>query len=84
MGAEKVELDELMKRADIITVHAPKMAETIDLINKDNLKLCKNGVVIVNCARGGIINETDLFDALNSGKVGKAAIDVYTKEPLED
>lgn len=84
MNAEKVELDELMKRSDIITVHAPKMPETIDLVNKDNLKLCKDGVVIVNCARGGIINEADLLDALNSGKVAKAAVDVYTKEPLED
>jgi D-3-phosphoglycerate dehydrogenase len=84
MGAEKVELEALMKRSDIITIHAPKMPETIDLINKDNLQLCKDGVVIVNCARGGIINEKDLLDALNSGKVGKAAIDVYTKEPLED
>jgi D-3-phosphoglycerate dehydrogenase len=84
IGAKLVELDELLEKSDIITIHAPKIPETIDLINKDRLKKCKDGVVIVNVARGGIINEADLLDALNSGKVSTAALDVYSSEPPAD
>lgn len=84
IGAKLVELDELLEKSDIITIHAPKIPETIDLINKDRLKKCKDGVVIVNVARGGIINEADLLDALNSGKVSTAALDVYSSEPPTD
>jgi D-3-phosphoglycerate dehydrogenase len=84
IGAQLVELNELLEKSDIITIHAPKMAETIDLINKDSLKKCKDGVVIVNVARGGIVNEADLLDALNSGKVSTAALDVYSSEPPTD
>jgi D-3-phosphoglycerate dehydrogenase len=84
IGAKLVELDELLEKSDIITIHAPKITDTIDLINKDRLKKCKDGVVIVNVARGGIINEADLLDALNSGKVSTAALDVYSSEPPTD
>ncbi len=84
IGVKLVELDELVEQSDIITIHAPKMPETIDLFNKDRLEKCKDGVVIVNCARGGIVNEADLLAALESGKVSAAALDVYTSEPLTD
>jgi len=84
LGAKLVELDELLEKSDIITIHAPKMKETIDLINKERLDKCKDGVVIVNCARGGIVNESDLLSALNSGKVAGAALDVYSSEPPTD
>jgi D-3-phosphoglycerate dehydrogenase len=84
LGARLVSLDEILKNSDIITIHAPKMPETLNLINKENLKLCKDGVVFVNCARGGIINEADLLDALNSGKVAGAGLDVFSAEPPVD
>lgn len=84
IGVKLVEFDELIKQSDIISVHAPKMPETINLIDKKKLAMCKDGVVIVNCARGGIVNEQDLLDALNSGKVYRAALDVYSSEPLTD
>jgi D-3-phosphoglycerate dehydrogenase len=84
LGAKLVDLDELLEKSDIITLHAPKMKETIDLINKERLEKCKDGVVIVNCARGGIVNEADLLSALDSGKVAGAALDVYSSEPPTD
>jgi D-3-phosphoglycerate dehydrogenase len=84
LGVKLVELDELLEKCDIITIHAPKMPETIDLINKDKLQRCKDGVILINCARGGIVNEQDLLEALNSGKVSKAALDVFTSEPPTD
>jgi D-3-phosphoglycerate dehydrogenase len=83
MGVEKVELADLFKRSDFITIHTPLTHETKYLINKDTLKLMKDGVRIINCARGGIINEQDLYDAVNSGKVAGVALDVFEKEPPE-
>ncbi|MCK4559984.1 MAG: phosphoglycerate dehydrogenase [Calditrichia bacterium] len=84
IGVKLVELDELIEKSDIITIHAPKMPETIDLFNKERLEKCKDGVVIVNCARGGIVNEADLLASLDSGKVSAAALDVYSSEPPAD
>ncbi len=84
LGIKLVDLDTLMEQSDIITVHAPKIPQTIDMISAKNLKLCKDGVVIVNCARGGIVNEKDLIAALDSGKVAHAAIDVFDSEPPKD
>ena len=84
MGVEKVELPELFKRSDIITVHTPLTPETKYLINKDTIKIMKTGVRLINCARGGIINEKDLYDALVEGKVAGAALDVLEKEPPEN
>ena len=81
LGIELVELDELLKRSDIISIHAPEMPETIDLLNSENLSTCKPGAVIVNCARGGIINEAALVEALDKGWVAAAAIDVFESEP---
>jgi D-3-phosphoglycerate dehydrogenase len=82
-GVEKVTLEELFRRADIITVHVPLTPETTKLINADSFKLMKDGVRIVNCARGGIVDETALYDALASGKVAGAAMDVFEKEPVD-
>ena len=84
LGVELVGFKELLEESDIITLHVPKMPETLNLINTKTLKLCKDGVVFVNCARGGIINEKDMIAALNSGKVAMAAIDVYESEPPEN
>ena len=82
MGIELVSLDELYKRADFISVHTPMTKETKNLINKDTIAKMKNGVRILNCARGGIINEQDLYEALKSGKVAAAAFDVFEKSRL--
>jgi len=84
IGVKLVELDELIEKSDIITIHAPKIKETIDLFNAERLTKCKDGVYIVNCARGGIVNEADLLTALENGKVAAAALDVYSSEPPTD
>jgi D-3-phosphoglycerate dehydrogenase len=81
LGVEIVSLDDLFVRADFITVHAPKNKDTENLINKDAFNKMKNGVRIINCARGGIVNETDLYGAIKSGKVAGAALDVFKEEP---
>ncbi|MBQ8458639.1 phosphoglycerate dehydrogenase [bacterium] len=81
-GGEYVEnLDNFWGKCDFITVHVPKTKDTLNMINKDTIAKMKKGVRLVNCARGGIINETDLKDAINSGYVAGAAIDVYENEP---
>ncbi|MFP4475229.1 MAG: phosphoglycerate dehydrogenase [Desulfatibacillaceae bacterium] len=80
-GFEPVTLDELYARADYVTVHVPKLKETANLLNKDAFERMKDGVFVVNCARGGILNEDDLYDALKSGKVAGAALDVFSTEP---
>jgi D-3-phosphoglycerate dehydrogenase len=84
MGVEKVALQAVFKRSDFITIHTPLTAETKNLINKKTLKEMKHGVRIINCARGGIINEKDLYDALVEGKVAGVALDVFEKEPPEN
>ncbi len=84
MGVEKVDLQELFGRSDFITIHTPLTPETKNMINKETIKMMKNSVRIINCARGGIINEKDLYDALIDGKVAGAALDVFEKEPPEN
>ncbi len=81
---ESVALDELLARADFISLHIPKTPETYHILNRDAFAKMKKGVVIVNCARGGVIDEAALFDALQSGLVAAAALDVFEKEPLDD
>jgi D-3-phosphoglycerate dehydrogenase len=81
MGVEKVSLEDLFRRSDFITIHTPLTPETKYLINKDTIKIMKPGVRMINCARGGIICEKDLYDALMEGKVAGAALDVFEKEP---
>lgn len=78
-----VPLDELYRKADVISVHVPLTKETENLIDKEAINKMKDGVILINTARGGIINEKDLADALNSGKVYAAGVDVVTKEPIE-
>ncbi|MDD9908862.1 MAG: phosphoglycerate dehydrogenase [Ahrensia sp.] len=84
MGVEKVELDELYSRADFITLHTPLTDKTRNLIGAEAFAQMKDGVRIINCARGGLIVEADLADALKSGKVAGAAIDVFEVEPATD
>ncbi|MBW1646285.1 MAG: phosphoglycerate dehydrogenase [Deltaproteobacteria bacterium] len=81
MGIERVGLDELYRRSDYITVHTPLTKETRHLINKESFAKMKPGVRILNCARGGIIDEQDLYEALKSGQVAGAAFDVFEQEP---
>jgi D-3-phosphoglycerate dehydrogenase len=80
-GFEPVSLEELYRRSDYITVHVPKLKDTAGLLNKAAFDQMKDGVMIINCARGGVVNEADLNAALRSGKVGGAALDVFEKEP---
>ncbi len=79
---DMMELDDIYARADFITVHMPMTEETKGMINEAAFAKMKKGVRVLNCARGGIINETDLVAAIQSGKVAGAALDVYEKEPL--
>ncbi|MCU1626572.1 MAG: D-3-phosphoglycerate dehydrogenase [Pseudonocardia sp.] len=81
LGIELMSLDDLLRRADAISIHLPKTPETLGLIGKDQLALTKPGVLIVNAARGGLIDEDALAEAVRSGHVGGAGIDVYVKEP---
>jgi D-3-phosphoglycerate dehydrogenase / 2-oxoglutarate reductase len=81
MGVEMVGLDDIYARSDFITVHVPLTAETRGLINKKTFAKMKKGVRIINCARGGIVDEADLAEAIRSGKVAGAALDVYVEEP---
>ena len=83
MGVEIMGLHELFRRADVITVHTPLTAETQGIINQATIATMKDGVRIINCARGGIINEQDLYDALKSGRVAGAAFDVFEEEPVK-
>ncbi len=85
LGAHYVtSLDDIWKSADFITVHVTKTKDTVNLINKNTIAKMRKGVRIINCARGGIINESDLAEAIRDGHVEMAAIDVYEKEPPED
>jgi D-3-phosphoglycerate dehydrogenase len=80
-GVDMVSLDELLERSDFISIHTPLTDETRNLIDKKAFSKMKKGVILVNCARGGIINEKDLHEALQEGKVAGAALDVFEKEP---
>ena len=82
-GIEKVDLDTLLARADFITLHTPLTDQTRNILSRENLAKTKKGVRIVNCARGGLIDEAALKDALDSGQVGGAALDVFETEPAK-
>ena len=81
LGIELVSLDELLTRAELISIHLPKTPETLGLIGKDQLAMTRPGVLIVNAARGGLVDEDALAEAVRSGHVGGAGIDVYLTEP---
>jgi D-3-phosphoglycerate dehydrogenase len=83
LGVEKVELDQLLARADFITLHTPLTEQTRNVLSRENLAKTKKGVRIINCARGGLIEEAALKDALESGHVGGAALDVFVEEPAK-
>jgi D-3-phosphoglycerate dehydrogenase / 2-oxoglutarate reductase len=80
-GIELVELDEILAQSDFITLHAPSTPETRDLINRQSLARMKPGSVLINTARGGLVNEADLYDALKSGHLAGAGLDVLKVEP---
>jgi len=80
---EYVSLDTLFERSDVISLHCPLFPYTEGIINKDNIRKMKDGVIIINTSRGPLIVEQDLADALNSEKVYAAAVDVVSKEPIE-
>jgi len=84
LGVEKVALDDLLARADAITLHTPLTDKTRNILNREALSKTKPGVRIVNCARGGLIDEVALADALKAGHVAGAAIDVFAEEPATD
>jgi D-3-phosphoglycerate dehydrogenase / 2-oxoglutarate reductase len=81
LGVEPVSLDELLARSDFITIHTPKTKETTKLLDKQAFSKMKPGVRVINCARGGIVDETALHEALTEGKVAAAALDVFETEP---
>lgn len=84
LGVELVELDELLKRSDFITIHLPKTKETANLIGVEALKKVKKEVRIINAARGGVLDEAALYDAITEGRVAGAGLDVYVTEPCTD
>ncbi|MEM7073752.1 MAG: phosphoglycerate dehydrogenase [Pseudomonadota bacterium] len=84
MGVEKVELDDLLMRSDFITLHVPLTDQTRNILSVDNLAKTKPGVRIINCARGGLVDEAALAGLLRSGHVAGAAFDVFAEEPATD
>jgi len=84
LGVEKVEVEELFRRADFITLHTPLTDKTRNIISAGAIKHMKKGVRIINCARGGLVDEAALYDALKSGQVAGAAFDVFVTEPATE
>ena len=78
-----VSLDELYANADVISLHCPLFPETAQMINRRSIAKMRDGVILINTSRGGLVNEQDLADALKSGKVAAAGLDVVSKEPIE-
>ncbi|MBI2646265.1 MAG: phosphoglycerate dehydrogenase [Deltaproteobacteria bacterium] len=84
ISVQLVSLEELFKRSDFVTVHVPLTDQTKNLINKQALKKMKKDALLIHCARGGIVNEDDLYEALKAGDLSGAALDVFVKEPPGD
>ncbi len=84
MGAEKVDLDTLLSRADFVSLHTPLTDQTRNILSRERLENAKPGIRIVNCARGGLIDEAALKDCLESGQVAAAALDVFAEEPAKE
>jgi D-3-phosphoglycerate dehydrogenase len=84
MGVEKADLDTLLAKADFITLHTPLTSETKNILSRENLAKTKKGVRIINCARGGLIDEAALKELLGSGHVAGAALDVFETEPAKE
>lgn len=81
--AHYVELDTLLAQSDFVSLHCPQSAETMHLINEDTIRKMKDGAILINTSRGGLMDETAVASALKSGKLRAAAVDVVTKEPME-
>lgn len=84
IGVELVDMDQMMKRSDFITIHIPKTPETSGMISTNEFKIAKPSLRIVNCSRGGIIDEDALYEALKSNQIGGAGLDVFVNEPPKD
>jgi len=84
MGVEKMSLDDLLLRADFITLHTPLTDQTRNILSRENLAKTKKGVRIINCARGGLVDEAALKEGLESGHIGGAALDVFVQEPAKE
>ena len=84
IGVEKVELDELLARADAITLHVPMTDATRNILSRENLMKTRKGVILVNCARGGLVDEAATAELLASGHIGAAAFDVFKEEPAKE
>ena len=80
-GFQSVTLEALYQQSDYITIHVPKLDDTIGFLNKTAFDQMKDGAMVINCARGGIVNESDLYEAMKSGKIAGAALDVFETEP---
>ncbi len=84
IGVEKVELDELLKRADVVTLHTPMTEKTRGIIGAEALAKMKPDAIVINCARGGLVDEAALAEALKEGRIGGAGIDVFESEPAKE
>jgi D-3-phosphoglycerate dehydrogenase / 2-oxoglutarate reductase len=84
LGVEKVDLEDLLRRSDFITLHTPLTEKTRNILNAETLKLTKKSLRLINCARGGLVDEAALYDALSSGRIAGAALDVFTTEPAAE
>ncbi len=82
LDAELVDFDDLLKKCDYISLHLPKTEETAGMISDEQFKIMKNNAVLVNCARGGVVDEQALYRALKAGEIAGATLDVYEKEPM--
>ncbi|MEE9339914.1 MAG: phosphoglycerate dehydrogenase [Methylococcaceae bacterium] len=83
-GAQSVDLETLVKEADYLTLHCPMIEKTRSIIGAEQLKAMKKTAMLINCARGGLVDEAALYDALKNGEIAKAALDVYEQEPPKD
>ncbi|WP_420394069.1 phosphoglycerate dehydrogenase [Acuticoccus sp.] len=84
LGVEKVELDELLRRADIITLHTPLTERTRNIVSAEAIAAMKQGAILINCARGGLVDEAALRRALDEGRLGGAGVDVFAEEPATE
>jgi D-3-phosphoglycerate dehydrogenase len=84
LGAELVPVEELLRRADAITFHTPLTPSTRNLLDRERIALMKKGALVINCGRGGVIDEVALLEALESGHLGGAGLDVFAEEPPTD
>ncbi|WP_147107810.1 phosphoglycerate dehydrogenase [Nesterenkonia populi] len=84
LGAQLVELDDLLAKSDVVTIHMPKTPETIGMLGRDAFEAMKDTAYVINVARGGLVDENALEEALKAGKIGGAAIDVFSSEPATD